>query len=224
MHFYLIVFALMIAPIDWFAVNRKWKKLEYIAKPMVIVILITWLLINGGYQGPTIFFLIGLGLSLAGDIFLMLPDEKFIAGLVSFLFAHLAYIRGFSISGLHFSIGLLAVIVIVGLIGIVVLRQLLKGLTAHHQEKLRFPIIIYAIVISIMLISALSTVISPSPGWDFYPAIIVSTGAILFFFSDSNLAWNRFVNLVPHGKLMVIISYHLAQIAITLGVGLNYLS
>jgi uncharacterized membrane protein YhhN len=224
MHFYLIVFALMIAPIDWFAVNRKWKKLEYIAKPMVIVILITWLLINGGYQGPTIFFLIGLGLSLAGDIFLMLPDEKFIAGLVSFLFAHLAYIRGFSISGLHFSIGLLAVIVIVGLIGIVVVRQLLKGLTAHHQEKLRFPIIIYAIVISIMLISALSTVISPSPGWDFYPAIIVSTGAILFFFSDSNLAWNRFVNLVPHGKLMVIISYHLAQIAITLGVGLNYLS
>jgi uncharacterized membrane protein YhhN len=224
MHFYLIVFALMIAPIDWFAVNRKWKKLEYIAKPMVIVILITWLLINGGYQGPTIFFLIGLGLSLAGDIFLMLPDEKFIAGLVSFLFAHLAYIRGFSISGLHFSIGLLAVIVIVGLIGIVVLRQLLKGLTAHHQEKLRFPIIIYAIVISIMLISALSTVISPSPGWDFFPAIIVSTGAILFFFSDSNLAWNRFVNLVPHGKLMVIISYHLAQIAITLGVGLNYLS
>ena len=224
MHFYLIVFALMIAAFDWFAVNQERKTLEYIAKPIVIVTLITWLLVNDGYQGPTIFFLIGLVLSLAGDIFLMLPDEKFIAGLVSFLFAHLAYTRGFSFSGFHFSIGLLFVIILVGLVGIVVLRQLLKGLTVHHQEKLRLPIIIYAIVISIMLITALSTVISPSPGWSFYPAIIVSTGTILFFFSDSTLAWNRFVNLLPHGKLMVIISYHIAQIAITLGVGLNFLS
>ena len=224
MHFHLIVFAFVIAIIDWLAVIQKWKKLEYIAKPMVIVILIGWLLINGGYQGPTTFFLIGLLLSLAGDIFLMLPDEKFMAGLVSFLFAHLAYIRGFSISGLHFSIGLLVVIILVGLVGLMVLRQLLNGLTAHHQEKLRFPIIIYAIVISIMLITVLSTVISPSPGWDYYPALIVSTGAFVFFFSDSSLAWNRFVNPLPQGRLMVIISYHLAQIAIRFGVGLNFLS
>ncbi|NIW49240.1 MAG: lysoplasmalogenase, partial [Gammaproteobacteria bacterium] len=57
-------------------------------------LLIAWVIINGGTQGPIIYFLIGLALSLAGDIFLMLPDEKFIAGLVSFLLAHLAYILG----------------------------------------------------------------------------------------------------------------------------------
>lgn len=224
MYYFVIVIALVVAIIDWFAVRVEWKILEYIAKPAVIVLLIAWLLINGGYYGPAKFFLIGLLLSLAGDIFLMLPEEIFIAGLVSFLLAHLAYIRGFSFSGIILSIGLFLVFSIVGLAGFVVLRQILKGLTALHQEKMRFPVILYALVISVMLITAIATLVSPSSGWDFYPAILVSVGAFLFFLSDSILAWNRFVHLLPHGKLLVISFYHLAQITITMGAGLNFLS
>ena len=119
MSYYLIGFALIVAAGDWVAVAKKWKILEYFAKPGVILILIAWLFINGGYQGPAKFFMIGLFFSLAVDIFLMLPDEKFIAGLVSFLIAHLAYIRGFTISGLHFSTAGFGIIVLVGLIGFV---------------------------------------------------------------------------------------------------------
>ena len=224
MYFYLIILAIIFAAFDWFAVARQWKNLEYIAKPGVILLLIAWLIINGCTRGPIIYFLIGLALSLAGDIFLMLPDEKFIAGLVSFLLAHLAYIFGFIIPGFQFSTLIFLLIILIGLVGFTVLRQILKGLIAHEQENLRFPVIIYTIVISIMLISALSTMIKPGPVWDLFPAILVSLGAILFFFSDTTLAWNKFVNPLPHGRLLVIISYHLAQIAITLGAGINFLS
>jgi uncharacterized membrane protein YhhN len=224
MSYYLIGFALIVAAGDWVAVAIKWKRLEYFAKPGVILILIAWLFINGGYQGPVKFFLIGLCFSLAGDIFLMLPDEKFLAGLISFLIAHLAYIRGFTISGLRFSIAGILIIVLVGLVGIAVLQKILKGIKTHHQEKLRFPVIIYAIVICIMLVTALFTVIVPSPVWKIFPAILVSMGAILFFISDLSLAWNKFVYPIRLGSLLIIITYHLAQFTITLGSGLNFLS
>ena len=223
MSYYLIGFALIIAAADWFAVAKKWKLLEYFAKPGVIVLLIIWLVINEGYQGPTKFFLIGLIFSLAGDIFLMLPDEKFLAGLISFLIAHLAYIRGFTISGVAISTTGFVIIFLVGLVGFGVLMRILNGLKAHHQEKLRFPVIIYATVICIMLVSALYTLLVPSPVWNLYPAILVSIGAILFFISDLTLAWNKFVHRVTHGGLLIIITYHLAQITITLGSGLNFL-
>lgn len=224
MHFYLVFFAFSTAALDWVAVSQRWKKLEYIAKPMVIVILITCLLINGGYQGPPIFFLTGLTFSLAGDIFLMLPEERFITGLVSFLIAHLAYTRGFYTAGINYSTGLLLGSILVAIVGIIVLRRVLQGLSIHNQVKFRIPVIIYAIVISIMLISALSTILVASPAWSIYPAIIAIIGAFFFYFSDTILAWNRFVNPIPSGRLVVIIFYHIAQITITLGVGLNFLS
>jgi uncharacterized membrane protein YhhN len=80
MNFFICGIALILAVIDWFAVAHKWKKLEYFAKPGVILVLISWLIVNGGYQGQLQFFLIGLIFSLAGDIFLMLPNEYFLAG------------------------------------------------------------------------------------------------------------------------------------------------
>ena len=44
---------------------------------------------------------IGLVFCLGGDIFLMLPERFFIAGLVSFLLGHLFYIAAFVSDGFH---------------------------------------------------------------------------------------------------------------------------
>ena len=38
----------------------------------------------------------GLALSLVGDVLLMLPGDRFVAGLIAFLAAHLAYLAAFS--------------------------------------------------------------------------------------------------------------------------------
>jgi uncharacterized membrane protein YhhN len=221
--FFTIGLVLFLAVIDWVAVANDWKKLEYIAKPGVILALIAWLIANGGYQGQLKFFLIGLFFSLAGDIFLMLPSEKFIAGLISFLLAHIAYIRGFSIVSSIFSVAGLVLLILVGLIAFVIMRRISNGLKARRQEKLLIPILIYSIIICLMLVSALLTVVGPNSEWNRFPSILVSFGAILFFISDILLAWNKFVNPIIYGSLFVIIAYHLAQITITIGAGLNFL-
>ncbi len=48
-------------------------------------------------------------------------------------------------------------------------------------------------------------------------AIATAAGGILFLASDSLIAWERFVHRVPHGPLAVIVTYHLAQALILIG-------
>ena len=57
---------------------------------------------------------------MAGDIFLMLPNDRFVAGLASFLVGHLAYVVAFTHGGgsaLATAAAAAAVVVIVFLVG-----------------------------------------------------------------------------------------------------------
>ena len=221
MSFVLIGIALVIAVINWLAVAKKWVKLKYITKPAVTLALICWLILNGGFQGQLLYFVIGL--VLAGDIFLMLPNEKFIAGLVSFLFAHIAFILGFSSGIPKFSVAGLILLILIGLNAFELFRRISNGLKSRDQDTLQIPVLIYIIVISLMLVSALLTMVSPNTEWNPFPSLMVSFGAVLFVISDTLLAWNKFVNPIKYGNLFVIVTYHLAQITITLGAGINFL-
>jgi uncharacterized membrane protein YhhN len=222
MSFVLIGFALVIAAINWLAVAKKWVKIKYITKPAVPLALIFWLILNGGFQGQLIFFVIGLIFSIAGDIFLMLPNEKFIAGLVSFLFAHIAFILGFSSGIPNFSAPGLILLILVGLNAFEIYRRISNGLRSRGQESFITPVLIYAIVISLMLVSALLTMVGPNSEWNPFPSMMVSFGALFFVFSDTLLAWNKFVNPIKFGDIFVIVTYHLALITITLGAGINF--
>jgi hypothetical protein len=73
-----------------------------------------------------------------------------------------------------------------------------------------------------MLVSGLLTMKGPNSEWNSFPSLLVSFGAFFFFISDTLLAWNKFVN-PKYGSLFVIITYHFAQITITIGAGLNFL-
>ena len=222
MSFVLIGIALVIAAINWLAVAKKWVKLKYITKPAVTLALICWLILNGGFQGQLLYFVIGLVFSLAGDIFLMLPNEKFIAGLVSFLFAHIAFILGFSSVIPKFSAAGLILLILVGLNAFELFRQISNGLRSRGQEYFITPVLIYTIVISLMLVSALLTMVGPNSEWNPFPSLMVSFGALLFVLSDTLLAWNKFVNPIKYGNIFVIVTYHLSLITITLGAGLNF--
>jgi uncharacterized membrane protein YhhN len=48
-------------------------------------------------------------------------------------------------------------------------------------------------------------------------ALATAAGGLLFLASDSLIAWERFVHRLPHGPLAVIVSYHLAQALILIG-------
>jgi uncharacterized membrane protein YhhN len=72
-----------------------------------------------------------------------------------------------------------------------------------------------------MVYSALMT--WTRPGWSIISAIVVSVGAVLFYASDSMLAWDRFLKPLPHARLWVMVTYHLGQIGIILGAMLHAL-
>jgi uncharacterized membrane protein YhhN len=212
---------LAIAVLDWLAVAKGWRKVEYFAKPGVMVALLAWLVVNGGLTGQMIWFAIGLAFSLAGDVFLMLPQEQFIAGLVSFLLAHVAYLIGFNPSLPPLNPGSLILAVLVFGTAIQIYRRISAGLQTSGKSSLKAPVLVYSIVISLMLLSALITLIRPE--WNAAPALVASAGALLFFLSDTLLAWNKFVSALPYGRLLVMVSYHIGQILITIGAAMHYL-
>jgi uncharacterized membrane protein YhhN len=213
---------LIIAVVDWYAVHTQNKKLEYFAKPGVMVALILWMLLNGGLSSTLIWFTLGLVFSMAGDIFLMLPRERFIAGLVSFLLAHLMYIAGLNQTPPAVNLPAAIVAVLVALTWLRIYRSISAGLTASGNTALKYPVLAYSLVISVMLLSALLTLTGET--WQPAAALLVSGGALLFFMSDTLLAWNKFVTPLRNGRLAVIVTYHLGQIMIALGAVLHFSS
>src|SRR5918993_2275722 len=67
MHLWLIL-ALTFAALQAIAVSKNLQRLEYIAKPAVMVFLFLWLYATTGLQGNTFWFGFGILSSLAGGL------------------------------------------------------------------------------------------------------------------------------------------------------------
>ncbi len=220
MQTFLLLTVFLSAMLDWYAVYRQWKKAEFLLKPLTMALLFLWLLFSTGMRGWSVWFGIGIALSLAGDIFLMLPREQFIAGLVSFLLAHVAYIVGFNQSALPLrGMGVLFALIL-AILAVWLYRRIAEGLTQKGQESLKMPVLAYTAVISIMVFSALLTLLRPD--WTTHAAGMASLGAALFMLSDAILAWNKFVEPIPHGRVMNMMAYHLGQIVLMIGIAAHF--
>jgi len=223
----LIGFSLGIALLDWFAVALSKKNLEFIAKPGVMFVLLVWIWSVGGFSGHMLWFAIGVVFSLAGDIFLMLPNEQFIPGLLAFLCAHLAYIIGFNPTLPPVNFASLTLTLLVALTAAQIYRRLTANTLRAGTKRYKTPISVYTLVIGLMLLSALVTLVRPDPpdpgGWSVLSSLLVSSGALLFFLSDTLLAWNRFVAPINQARLWVIITYHLGQFGIVFGAALQFI-
>ena len=150
--------------------------------------------------------LAGLVFSWFGDMFLLGESEGlFLAGLVSFLIAHIAYIFAFSTYGLSdrwcFS-ALLPVAVISMAVSI--------WLTPFLPDGMLVPVRIYTFAISLMVILAFGARGIGAP-------VLVPLGATLFYFSDLSVATLQFTSTAfPHfvwglpfyytGQLMLALS------------------
>lgn len=218
---FLLLPTLLAATLDWYAVHKGWKKLEYFLKPITMVFLFGWLFTSTGFTGIALWFGVGILLSMAGDIFLMLPQDKFIAGLVAFLLAHIAYIIGFTPNMPRITLPSILAIIVVAVIGWQLYVHISAGLKAQGKEKLQKPVLAYTIVIAIMQITALLTLFRPE--WTKNAALTVSLGAALFMLSDAILAWNKFVKPIKNGRTINMAAYHLGQIILMLGVWMQVL-
>ncbi|MGC9395041.1 MAG: lysoplasmalogenase [Anaerolineae bacterium] len=217
---WMLVPALALGIVNWIAVARKQKRVEYVVKPgtLILVIVAALLLLRGAEDTRlALFFVLGLCFSLAGDVFLMLPGERFfIPGLIAFLIAHVCYIIG--LNPTLPPLGSVIVLVVVAVLGVMLYTRIAASLRQKGEEAMRVPVGAYAIILSLMLFSAWATLFRPA--WPAAARFTAIVGATLFFASDSMLAWNKFVAPSHVMHVLVMVTYHLAQFALAATIAL----
>jgi uncharacterized membrane protein YhhN len=212
-----LILALIGAALEVFAVSKNLPRLEYFAKPAVMICLFLWLYSSTGLRSNAFWFGSGILFSLAGDVLLMIALEKmFLLGLFAFLLAHISYITGFReeiLTGTAWSL-ILAVFIAINVGRL--LRRIVGAMRVKGQNRLVIPVIAYGTVISVMLYAAMSTIYNST--WKTNASFFVSLGAFLFCASDAILAWNKFVSPLKNGRVWNISLYYLGQIGLIAGV------
>ena len=207
--------------VDWIAADRKAIRLRYATKPAAMILLLIWFTQAGHWQGTLLWFGIALVFSLLGDIFLLFEDKLFIFGLAAFLTAHIFYLIGFNQTFPAIDAQTLLVLVAVGAIAVVIFSFVLKGMNRSSKNaKLKIPVIVYGLVISLMVVSAILNFYRA--GWSVPTALLTSLGAALFFASDSMIAFRNFVSRFNHDDYLIMLTYHLGQLLIAFGVLLQF--
>ncbi len=193
--------ALAVAAVDWWATWTDRVTVRYLAKPGALIALIGVAVtleptVSSGVRTAMV---IGLLFSLAGDVFLMLDERWFVAGLGSFLVGHLAYVVGLQLAPTSLALTLVG-LAVVGVAVATVGRRVVQGVAAGDKRDMVVPVIAYLVVISAMVVSAFGTA-----------EITAVVGAGLFYASDATLAWNRFLEQRRFGAITVMVTYHLGQ-------------
>ena len=186
------------------------RTLVYVFKPLTTLLLLAialWPAAGAaGRYGTGV--ALGLLFSLAGDVFLMLPRDRFREGLASFLAAHLCYLAAFT-SGP----GLIAHPVpaaAFGALGLILLLLLWPGVPA----RLRVPVVLYVVVLLTMAVQAAGRALRvPDTS-----SLLAGAGGALFVVSDALLSWDRFRTPFRASRAVVLSTYFLAQWLIALSV------
>jgi uncharacterized membrane protein YhhN len=150
----------------------------------------------------------GLAFSAIGDAFLMPVRDHFVAGLASFLVAHLCYIWAFTRDS-RLAAGRWPFVAWGGW-GLLLVLWLWPGVAG----PLRLPIVLYAAALTTMAAQAASRAVSKRE----LSTLLAALGAGFFVVSDSVLAYQRFSHPVRLGHSIVLGTYFVAQAGIALSV------
>ena len=201
----MLALATVAAVANWIAVERSSKRLEYIAKPATtLCLLVAALAIYTEQDSMRSYVILALAFCLAGDVFLMLPRDLFIPGLVSFLIGHLLFIAAFLA---HEPSHSAVPTIVLAAIGLPFLLRLILPSVKRDHRALFWPVWGYSCVIGIMFATSAIT-----------GSRLAVAGALVFVASDSILAYNRFVRPLPHGHLATMVTYHTALLLLVLSV------
>lgn len=196
--------AIAVAALLWAEVKQS-RPGVWLAKPIASTLFVITALLAGALAssyGQLI--LLGLLFSWLGDVFLI-PKRQlfFIAGLGSFLLAHVAYSGAFLLQPLTVLPLALAAIAMVAF-AIVVLRWLWP----HVPTKLRPAVVTYLLAISLMVVLAGGTMAATG--------LQLVIGAVIFAVSDIFVARDRFVSRSVANRLCGLPLYYAAQLIFAL--------
>lgn len=186
--------------------HLRW--LHYITKPLATALLLLIIIrmtpvVARPYR---LAIAIGMFFAIGGDIFLMLPQDLFLAGLVCFLLTHCAYIVALANSGRHRARPEIFILY-AGVVTIVI-----TGLWSFLPPGMHVPVTIYAAALGLMAALAISRAVAltrDDENW--HSTRRAAIGAVLFVISDTLLAYGRFRWATPLNTVFVLSLYYAAQ-------------
>ena len=193
---------------DWYAVARGDRRTEVWAKPSTLVALIVAAAALGATDTAAgRWLLVGLAFGLAGDVFLLdKGDTRFRLGLAAFLVGHVAFVLCFLRVGVDpRGWNYVSLLVLGGCL--LATRQVAASTYLRGGLALAAPVGLYTVVIGAMVIYAFTT-----------GEALIALGATVFALSDTVLARDRFVRPWDRAQLVVMVTYHVGQALIVLGV------
>lgn len=177
----------------------------YIFKPAttILILLLALTAPNNRYK---IVVVLGLLFSLMGDIFLMLPSDQFLIGLICFLITHICYIIAF-LADSRFGRPLWPYVLLTA-IGLIIFTALSRGI----ETSMKVPVAIYAGALSFMTAQAIARNLQQRSTGSLFAAI----GAVLFLISDTILALDRFLTPFEASHAVILATYYPAQYFVAL--------
>lgn len=171
-------------------------------KPVASIGFLGWALHHGALDTPYGHaILAGLVLSWFGDVFLLSKRATwFLAGLVAFLGAHVAYIIAFVGLGATWTTTAMAAAGLT-VVAWAVRRWLRPSLPANMKR----PVDAYIVVITTMVATAFAA-------WHVGAPRTMLAGAIAFYLSDLSVARDRFVSSSFTNRLWGLPMYYVAQL------------
>jgi len=182
--------------------------LYILAKPLLMMTLLFYFVsATTTYPRWRFYVMAAVVFSWAGDVFLISSDW-FVAGLVSFLIAHVFYIIAYQKTGA--ATGELKPLDIIKFVlyGVILIWVIYPGL-----GDLLVPVLIYALVLLGMGVWAHKRR-GATPASSFK---LVAAGAILFALSDGLIAVNKFAFEIPQERILIMSIYMAAQYLIVQG-------
>ncbi|MFK5958565.1 MAG: lysoplasmalogenase [Lutibacter sp.] len=176
--------------------------LIYIFKPLIIFSLLFLYVFS--LPKRLKWYVMALELSFFGDILLLFSGKLFfIAGLVSFLLAHILFIKIVISRIKEFNFLKLTISIIPFLVVFILLIFTLK----NSLHEMLLPVIIYGVIISTFGTVSLIDFLNKKSK----KAMLMLFGAIFFMISDSLLAINKFYNPAHILEVIVMATYVIAQ-------------
>ena len=206
---------LLIAAINLLLIVLDYGTITGLLKPLLMPLLFLYVYYQEAFSTKKL-LLLGLTFSWIGDILLLFASRgelSFIAGLLSFLTAHVFYIYLFSKLGTTVAYKK-NLVFWAGFIMILLYLQSLLAMLSPKLGTLKIPVTIYAVAISIMLAFAWRGYFSWNPSSRFF----ILFGAMSFVASDSLLAINKFNSPFEYASFFIMVTYLAAQYGIVCGV------
>ena len=188
---------------------------RFISKCLLMPVLLCYFLLAAGNSTTRgkIFIALALLASWAGDVLLFfetIDNIYFMLGLASFLLAHIFYCIYFGRLCKPIAAGRAAIVSLL----VVFYGGTLLYILSPYLGDLKWPVRVYALVISLMLLLSLFVHIAKRSR----ASMLLASGAFFFVISDSLLAINKFYISLPFAGVAVMSTYGIAQLMIVSGV------